>query len=50
MADQLCLNLGCGDRPEKGWINHDRQRYHPKVDVAWELEQLPWPAIIVSRL
>lgn len=37
------LNLGCGSRPEPGWINHDRERHSPYVDVAWDLELERWP-------
>lgn len=40
------LNLGCGDdiRPrDEGWINHNLWRHTPGVDVAWDLNNLPWP-------
>jgi len=47
MSDkQLCLNLGCGDRPEKGWINQDRQKFNPQVDVWWDLEDDKWPLLV----
>ncbi|HMJ24903.1 MAG TPA: methyltransferase domain-containing protein [Pyrinomonadaceae bacterium] len=39
----LCVNLGCGYRPMKGWINVDRAR-SPEVQVVWNLaEGLPFP-------
>ena len=37
------LQLGCGTRPKPGAINHDRVQHSPDVDVAWDLDQLPWP-------
>src|SRR6266849_1232679 len=39
----LCVNLGCGYRPMKDWINVDRAR-GPEVQVVWDLSQrLPFP-------
>jgi predicted SAM-dependent methyltransferase len=39
----LCINLGCGYRPMKGWINVDRAR-GPEVQVVWDLTKgLPFP-------
>lgn len=39
----LCVNLGCGYRPMKGWINVDRAR-GPEVQVVWDLtRRLPFP-------
>src|SRR5437867_1291748 len=39
----LCVNLGCGYRPRKGWINVDRSR-GPEVQVVWDLtRRLPFP-------
>jgi len=37
------LNLGAGNRIIEGAINHDLQRYRPEIDVAWDLNELPWP-------
>lgn len=40
------LNLGCGwdvKDVQEGWINHDVRRHSPKIDVAWDLNVLPWP-------
>lgn len=37
------LQLGCGMTPDPAAIRHDRTRHHPWVDVAHDLELLPWP-------
>ena len=37
------LNLGCGDRPEREWINHDLSKHSDHVDIAFDLQVLPWP-------
>lgn len=40
--EDLCVNLGCGYRPLKDWINVDRAR-GPEVQVVWDLsEGLPF--------
>lgn len=36
------LNIGCGARPVVGAVNHDRRIHSPWVDIAWELEAMPW--------
>jgi predicted SAM-dependent methyltransferase len=36
--DDLCVNLGCGYRPMKGWVNVDRAR-GAEVQVVWDLRQ-----------
>jgi predicted SAM-dependent methyltransferase len=42
-AGDLCINLGCGYRPMKGWVNVDRAR-GPEVQVVWNLtDVLPFP-------
>ena len=42
-ANDLYLNLGCGYRPMKGWVNVDRAR-GPEVQVVWDLVAgLPFP-------
>src|SRR5438270_12013588 len=38
--DGLRVNLGCGPRPEPGFINVDR---FGQPDVQHDLEVLPWP-------
>lgn len=39
------INLGCGGRPERGWVNHDQIKHSAFVDVAWNLEQPEWPTL-----
>ena len=38
----LRLDVGCGDRKEKGWVGMDR-RPLPNVDVVHDAEVTPWP-------
>lgn len=38
------LNLGCGAKPEAGWLNHNLTP-GPGVDVAFDLTVLPWPLL-----
>src|SRR5262245_14131461 len=37
------LHLGCGVRPEPGYVHHDRIKHAAHVDVAHDLNRLPWP-------
>ncbi len=37
-ASDLCVHLGCGYRPLKGWINVDQAR-GPDVQVVWDLRR-----------
>jgi hypothetical protein len=37
------LELGCGTQPSPGYIHHDRHKHSAHVDVAHDLEMLPWP-------
>lgn len=37
------LNLGCGNVPLKGAINHDIVKHAPWVDVVHDLNVFPWP-------
>lgn len=37
------LDLGCGNAPIQGATNHDRTHFAPYVDVAHDLNRLPWP-------
>jgi predicted SAM-dependent methyltransferase len=39
----VMINLGCGNAPEDGFINHDIVKHSPHVDVVWNLDDLPWP-------
>ncbi len=37
------LNLGAGNRPIGGAVNHDRTKHRPEIDIAHDLNNLPWP-------
>jgi len=37
------LELGCGVRPTPGALHHDRIAHSAHVDVAHDLDTLPWP-------
>jgi len=37
------LNLGCGNKPIDGAVNHDRIQHRKFVDIAWDLNEMPWP-------
>lgn len=37
------LELGCGMKPTPGYLHHDRIAHSPHVDIAVDLEQVPWP-------
>lgn len=37
------LNLGCGNKPGTNDLNHDKTLHSPHVDIAWDLDELPWP-------
>ncbi|MDD5059296.1 MAG: methyltransferase domain-containing protein [Sideroxydans sp.] len=37
------LNLGCGNRPIDGAVNHDIVAHRPEVTVVHDLNVLPWP-------
>jgi SAM-dependent methyltransferase len=37
------LNLGAGNRPIKGAVNHDLRAHAAHVDVAHDLNERPWP-------
>lgn len=37
------LELGCGVRPTPGAVHHDKTNHHDWVDVAHDLDVLPWP-------
>jgi SAM-dependent methyltransferase len=39
----VTLNLGCGALPLEGAVNHDRVPHALHVDVAHDLDCLPWP-------
>jgi SAM-dependent methyltransferase len=37
------LNLGAGNKIVAGAVNHDLRRHRPEIDVAHDLNNLPWP-------
>lgn len=37
------LNLGCGNKPLPNCVNHDRTLFAAHVDIAHDLNILPWP-------
>lgn len=37
------LNLGCGKKPLEGAVNHDIRKHSSHVDIAWDLNEIPWP-------
>lgn len=37
------LNLGCGNKPIPGAVNHDLAKHRPEVAVAHDLNVFPWP-------
>lgn len=37
------LELGSGSMPLQGAVHHDRIKHSDWIDVAWDLEVLPWP-------
>lgn len=41
--DGKMLALGCGNTPIEGAVNHDVSKHSPHVDVAHDLDILPWP-------
>ena len=41
-AKERTLNLGCGNRPKDGAINHDKFKHSQWVDVGIDLDIYPW--------
>jgi SAM-dependent methyltransferase len=39
----VILNLGAGDKIMAGAVNHDLISHRPEIDVAWDLNERPWP-------
>jgi SAM-dependent methyltransferase len=37
------LNLGAGNKILPGAVNHDLRKHRPEIDVAHDLNVLPWP-------
>lgn len=43
MSNRRILNLGCGNRIIENAVNHDVVLHRPEVDIAWNLNDMPWP-------
>lgn len=39
----MIINLGAGNKPIEGAINHDRTKHRKEIDIAHDLNFLPWP-------
>ena len=41
----MLLILGAGNKPHTGAnvVNHDIIKHRPEIDVAWDLNEFPWP-------
>jgi len=37
------LNLGAGNKLVPGAVQHDLVKHRPEIDVAWDLNEMPWP-------
>ncbi len=37
------LNLGAGNKLMSNAVNHDLRKHRPEIDIAWDLNELPWP-------
>lgn len=43
VGDKKVLNIGAGNDPIVGAVNHDITKHHDYIDVVWDLNNLPWP-------
>lgn len=43
MPEEAKLELGCGTTPTDGYLHHDRTLHSEFVDVAHDLNRMPWP-------
>lgn len=43
VGDKKVLNIGAGNDPIAGAVNHDITKHHDYIDVTWDLNNLPWP-------
>ena len=39
----VTLNLGAGNHIAADAVNHNLVKHRPEIDVAWNLNDLPWP-------
>jgi predicted SAM-dependent methyltransferase len=37
------LELGCGMCPTPGYVHHDRRKHSAHIEIAHDLDVLPWP-------
>jgi SAM-dependent methyltransferase len=37
------IDLGTGNYPCKGWISHDFKKHSDYIDIAFDLNKIPWP-------
>lgn len=37
------LELGAGMRGTVGFVHHDKWKHHPQIDIAFDLDVMPWP-------
>lgn len=37
------LEVGVGQKPTPGYLHHDRWKHSPAIDLAFDLDVLPWP-------
>ncbi len=42
-TNKKMLNLGCGNKPFEGAINHDLIKHSDHIDIAHDLNVMPWP-------
>ena len=42
VKNKVLLNVGCGDNPQKNYINLDYE-WHPEVDVCWDITKKKYP-------
>jgi SAM-dependent methyltransferase len=43
MPEIAILNLGAGNKLVPGAVQHDLVKHRPEIDVAWDLNEMPWP-------
>lgn len=38
----ICLDVGCGQAKQKGFVGMDIEK-HPSIDIVHDIQKLPWP-------
>jgi len=41
--ERIALNLGAGNKIISDAVNHDLTKHRPEIDIAWDLNNIPWP-------